>query len=347
MHHIDSCLVHSIRAGPLLSDHFALLFQISVNKPKRPTISRSTRHLNHISISQFLTDLNKLPTYDAQSLHNSLIHTLNIHAPVLNKTTILRPNTSWYTIDLYRQKRCLRMDESKWKKEKLSSSLTIYKNLKNKHLIDLINAKAMFTHDKFISIQHDSKSLFKLANSILGRRQKSPYLDFTNDELPNLFDSFCNDKSTNIISSLRKPISIALSFYTTNSLTSFFLPSNDQLICLLKNSRSSSSLDPIPLKLLNDIAPYIISNIAHIIHESLISGTVPLIFKHSLITHIIKKPSLDPSSFNNYRPISNLSILSKTLERVVSKQLSSFLTTNNILCSFQSAYVAYRPNLLK
>ena len=175
--------------------------------------------------------------------------------------------------------------------------------------------------------------------SILGRRKKSPYPDFTNDELPNLFDSFFNDKITNIISSLPKPIYIALSFSTTNTLTSFFLHSNDQLICLLKHSRSSSSLDPIPLKLLNDIAPYIISNIAHIIHESLISGTVPLIFKHSLITPIIKKPSLDPLSFNNYRLISNLSILSKTLERVVSKQLSSFLTTNNILCTFQSAYV--------
>ena len=103
---------------------------------------------------------------------------------------------------------------------------------------------------------------------------------------------------------------------------------------------SSSSLDPIPLKLLNDIAPYIISNIAHIIHESLICCTVPLVFKHSLITPIIKKPSLDALSFNNYRPISNLSLLSKTIERIVSKQLSSFLTTNNILCTFQSAYVS-------
>ena len=101
-----------------------------------------------------------MPTHDAQSLHNSLIHTLDIHAPVLNKTIILRPNTSWYTIDLYRQKRCLRMLASKWKKEKYSSSLTTYKHLKNKHRIDLINAKAMFTHDKFISMQYDSKSLF-------------------------------------------------------------------------------------------------------------------------------------------------------------------------------------------
>ena len=54
-----------------------------------------------------------LPTHNAQSLHNSLNHTLDIQAPVLNKTTILRPNTSWYTIDLSRQKRCIRMLESK------------------------------------------------------------------------------------------------------------------------------------------------------------------------------------------------------------------------------------------
>ena len=89
------------------------------------------------------------------------------------------------------------------------------------------------------------------------------------------------------------------------------------------------------LKLLNDIAPHIISNIAHIIHESLTSGTAPSFY----ITHIIKKPSIDPSSFNNYRPISNLEILYRTLERVISKQLSHFLTTNNILCTFQSDYV--------
>ena len=209
--------------------------------------------------------------------------------------------------------------------------------MKNKHHIDLINAKAIFTHDMFISMQHNSKLLFKLANSILGRRQKSPYHNFTDDDLPNLFDSFYNDKITNIISSLPKPISISLLSSTINTLISFFLLSNDQLICLHTNSRRSSSLDPIPLKLLNDIVPHIISNVAHIIHESLTYGNVPLIFKHSLITPIIKKPFLDPSSFNNYRHISNLSILSKTLEIVVPKQLSSFLTTNYILCIFPCA----------
>ena len=135
---------------------------------------------------------------------------------------------------------------------------TIYTNLTNKHHIDLINAKSMFTHDKVISMQHSSKLLFKLENSILIRRQTSPYPDFTDDDLPNLFFSFYNDKITNIISSLPKPISIFLLSSTINTLTSFFLPSNDQLIYLLKHYISSSSLDSIPLKLPNDIAPYIL-----------------------------------------------------------------------------------------
>ena len=140
------------------------------------------------------------------------------------------------------------------------------------------------------TIQLSSYLNYKSLSDIFFRRFSSinsPYPD----ALSNLFDSFFNDKITNIMLSLPKPIYIyiALSFSTTNTLTSFFLPTNDQLIYLLKNSHSSSSLDPIPLILLNDIAPHIISNIAHIIYESLTSGTVPLIFKHSLITPTITK----------------------------------------------------------
>ena len=115
-------------------------------------------------------------------------------------------------------------------------------------------------------MKHNNKLIFNLANSIPGRRQQSSYPDFTDDELLNLFYSFFNEKITNIISSLPKPISIYLLSSTINTLTSFFyrqkslegIPSNDHLISLLKNYRRSSSLDPIPLKLLNDIAPHII-----------------------------------------------------------------------------------------
>jgi len=40
----------------------------------------------------------------------------------------------------------------------------------------------------------------------------------------------------------------------------------------------------------------------------------------------------------NYRPISNLTFLSKVIERIVAKQLNDYLAANNLLTANQSAY---------
>ena len=67
-----------------------------------------------------------------------------------------------------------------------------------------------------------------------------------------------------------------------------------------------------------------------------------LISKKSVITPILKKPHLDSLSPSNYRPISNLSIHSKILERVISSQLIIYLTNNTIPNIFQSAYLPHK-----
>ena len=51
--------------------------------------------------------------------------------------------------------------------------------------------------------------------------------------------------------------------------------------------------------------------------------------------------SLDPSDIKNYHPVSNLSFLSKVLERIVLSQLNERLNHNNLVRPLQSAY---RPN---
>ena len=50
------------------------------------------------------------------------------------------------------------------------------------------------------------------------------------------------------------------------------------------------------------------------------------------------KPKLDKSNINNYRPISNLSVFSKILERAVCTQLVSYLNVNSLMPRHQSAY---------
>ena len=47
---------------------------------------------------------------------------------------------------------------------------------------------------------------------------------------------------------------------------------------------------------------------------------------------------LDKEQFNNYRPISNLSFISKIIEKVVTKQLCAHLANNNLYECSQSAY---------
>ena len=56
---------------------------------------------------------------------------------------------------------------------------------------------------------------------------------------------------------------------------------------------------------------------------------------------MLSKMSLDPDDLKNYRPVSNLSFLSKVLERIVLSQLNEHLNHNNLLSPLQSTY---RPN---
>ena len=58
--------------------------------------------------------------------------------------------------------------------------------------------------------------------------------------------------------------------------------------------------------------------------------------KRAIIYPGLKKPSLNPDDLANYRPISNLSFVSKLLERAV--HAHSYLNGNELLPSVQSAY---------
>jgi hypothetical protein len=63
--------------------------------------------------------------------------------------------------------------------------------------------------------------------------------------------------------------------------------------------------------------------------------------KTAIVTPLLKKPNLDCDAFKNYRPVSNLSFVFKSIERLVSIQLLiAHLTANNLYDKFQSACCA-------
>ena len=75
-----------------------------------------------------------------------------------------------------------------------------------------------------------------------------------------------------------------------------------------------------------------------VINQSLQTGVFPSVFKKAIVKPLLKKPSLDPNSLKYYRPISNLSFLSKVTEKIILLQLSGYLNANNLFPTSQSAY---------
>ena len=121
----------------------------------------------------------------------------------------------------------------------------------------------------------------------------------------------------------------------------FSLPNHLEIQTLIIPIKSPSPLDPIPLTLLRSSISYLIIPITNIFRSLLISSVVPPSMKQAYITLIIKKSTLDSSILSNYRPVSQLSSLSKTLERILSKQLIHYITYNSIADILQSAYLPY------
>ena len=176
---------------------------------------------------------------------------------------------------------------------------------------------------------------------LLNRTKTKSFPSDKSSILVTKFDEFFHSKLMNIISTLCvSPVNQP--DIPANRFNTFIYPSPTYILKLITSTKCASSLDPIPIQLLILLAPKLSNHITRIINESLQSGIVPDSMKIAMIRPILKKQNLDVSSLNNYRPISNLTIISKILERVVASQLTSYLSQYNILNKFQSAYTAHK-----
>ena len=98
------------------------------------------------------------------------------------------------------------------------------------------------------------------------------------------------------------------------------------------------ALDPVPTWLVKQFVGELSPFLAALFNESMRSGTFPASQKVAIVVPALKKSTLDPLDMSNYRPISNLSFISKLLERCVNDQLNRHLHVNGLLPEEQSAY---------
>ena len=97
-----------------------------------------------------------------------------------------------------------------------------------------------------------------------------------------------------------------------------------------------STNDPIPLKIFKQILPTFISPFTHIVNLSLKYGIMPDSCKIAMVTPIHKSGKLDDPG--NYRPISILPVLSKTIEHLVNSQLTQYLDDKGVISKCQYGF---------
>ena len=85
----------------------------------------------------------------------------------------------------------------------------------------------------------------------------------------------------------------------------------------------------------------ILPTLTDVVNHFLLTGEFPLILKKAIMKPLLKKTSLDPEDLKNYNPVSNLSFMSKVLEKVVLFQILQHVNSTKLLSDFQSAYRPY------
>ena len=119
------------------------------------------------------------------------------------------------------------------------------------------------------------------------------------------------------------------SYYLNKQIHSTFTNIDEIIVKKTINNlptKNSCGYDDISSKLLNVIAPVIIKPLTLLINQVLHTGIFPDKLKIAKVIPIYKKG--DPQLFENYRPISLLPTISKVLEKIIHKQLSSYFFMN-------------------
>ena len=189
------------------------------------------------------------------------------------------------------------------------------------------------------------KKTFKIVDTLLGRNKQTTLPKY---DSPLTMASFMNNFLINNIRAEFPLLEANLPCYSfllcQYALTHYIILT----VLLTLNfiisgmNKATCSIDPFPNRLLMSHLHAIVPILQHIVNLCLTTGDFPISCKSYIVIPLIKKPGPDREMLKNYRPVSNLSFLSKVIEKVISIRILGHILDNNIVDSFQSAYRAGR-----
>ena len=199
----------------------------------------------------------------------------------------------------------------------------------------------------------DQKKIYSVTNRLLGKQKVVFPKELSDKHCADKFIQFFSNKVKDIHCELTNQRNDLLSKYpnildtmtkdSTTCVLEHFAESTDEeiskIIATLNNKQCE--LDPAPTWLVKWISEIITPVVKRIVNTSFSTATIPSQLKAAIIRPIIKGPALDPDDYSNFRPVSNLPVLGKIIEKVVYSRLTNHINENNLYGKTQSAYRKY------
>ena len=190
----------------------------------------------------------------------------------------------------------------------------------------------------FHGLGKDSKLLFKIVSGLTGTVKQNPLPEHEDAQtLAEEFADYFLDKVEKISDKLVDYPKYQPKELHAPELNDFRLLSADEILEVLYGLETKQcKLDIFPVVLLKKIALYIKEELSIIVNMSL-RGEFLDDWKTACVKPLIKSINLDHKK-ESFRPVSNLSFVSKLIEKVVLKQFNEHCDINKLMPAYQSAY---------
>ena len=327
------------------SNHDLIYAVFSLNVPKYTPKLITYRDFSKFDSDAFIADANDITWHvivetndidEKVDVFSSLLTGLyDKHAP-LKTVRAKHPPVPWMTVDIKRLIKDRDLARRRHIKTKHLDDYEAYRILRNRTKQSIRNAKIKFTHNLFNTSKSPS-TLWSAVRSLgIGKESRlTTDVSVTAESLNTHFSSVARvtdpERIKNVIDrykSLPRPDREAFHF-------SHVYPKD--IINAVRNIKSKAKgPDNISITLIQKCIYTTLPSILHIFNFSLQSGVFPTQWKMAHVKPIPKTSK--PASCSDFRPISLLCVLSKILEKIVNDQLQAYLSTHNILSTFQSGF---------
>ena len=320
---------------------------------KQPVIKKiMVRSWNRIDCNQFTSLISSSPIckpsenndvdFLCELFEKEIQKIVDVVAPLHYVMSRQVPSAPWFDGECRQMKKTCRKFERIYKKNPTDNNKNVFKNyviMKNNLFVAKKNS---YWKDIIDFNKTKPKVLWSTVNKILCKNKMNDFSDVNIEHTSIEFSNFFKDKIDKVRNSTTNSPEVDIEprfFNNANKLSQFVNCTCDDVKEVIFDSPAKSCLiDCIPTKVLKLHIDLFLPFLTHLINSCFLTGRFPSAFKHAVVTPILKKSTLDKNNLSNYRPVSNLKFLSKIIERIVAKQLTSHLKRYELLPIHQSGY---------